>query len=167
MPPRTQISSTQPSPLGFNTLILAIIGAAVLLGIVIGVSFSSVATSDPQNVASRSFIDSATPDPQVCVQYGASAIVTDTRIFVTLNPFKVFVTQPRMQPGCVLRSTDWAILQQRKLVTSQQVSECKNQMNTFAFTGKLENSPQVSCVYQNDAAGNLFITQVNTGTTPP
>ena len=94
-------------------------------------------------------------------QYGASTIVRDARIFVTLNPFKVYVTQPHMQPGCVLRSSDWAVLQQRNLISSGQVNECKNRLNTFAFTGKLENSPQISCVYPNDAAGNLFLTQAN------
>ncbi|WP_442943908.1 DUF3172 domain-containing protein [Nostoc sp.] len=44
----------------------------------------------------------AAPNADICVQYGASAIVTDAHIFVTFNPFKVYVTQPRMQPGCVL-----------------------------------------------------------------
>jgi hypothetical protein len=32
-------------------------------------------------------------------------------------------------------------------------------MNTFGFTGTLENSPQIDCVYQNDAAKNLFLDQ--------
>lgn len=159
---RTQSSSNKSTfNFRFNTLILAIIGAAILLGIVIGVSFSSVATSDPENVANRSFIDSSAPNADICVQYGASAIVTDACLFVTLNPFKVYVTQPRMLPGCVLRSSDWAILQQKNLVTSEQVSDCKKRLNTFAFTGKLENSPDISCVYQNDAAENLFISQAN------
>lgn len=141
----------------FNTLIGAIIGAAILLGIVIGVSISSVANSNPENVASSSYIDSAAPNADICVQYGASAIVTDAHMFVTLNPFKVYVTQPRMQPGCVLRNNDWAVIQQKNLVTSAKLNECKQSLNTFAFTGKLENSPDIYCVYQNDNAGNLFI----------
>ncbi|MBD2519732.1 DUF3172 domain-containing protein [Nostoc sp. FACHB-973] len=148
-------------PFRFNTMIVAIISAAILLGIVIGVSLTSLANSNPENINSSVYIDSVAPDANVCVQYGASAIVTDTRVFLTLNPFKVYVTQPRMQPGCVLRTSDWAILQQKNLVTSQQASNCKNSLNTFAYTGKLENSPQVSCVYQNDAADNLFTLQNN------
>jgi hypothetical protein len=44
-----------------------------------------------------------------------------------------------MQPGCVLRNNDWAVLQQQNLVTSAKVNECKQSLNTFAFTGKLEN----------------------------
>jgi hypothetical protein len=30
---------------------------------------------------------------------GLGAIVTDLRVYVTPNPFNVFVTQPVMQPG--------------------------------------------------------------------
>ncbi|BAY10009.1 DUF3172 domain-containing protein [Calothrix sp. NIES-2098] len=141
----------------FNTLIAAIVGAAIMVGIVIGVSISSVANSNPQNVASSNYIDTAAPNADLCVQYGASAIVTDAHIFVTLNPFKVYVTQPQMQPGCVLRQNDWAVLQQKNLVTSTKMNECKQSLNTFAFTGKLESSPNIYCVYQNDAAGNLFV----------
>ncbi|MBD2681304.1 MULTISPECIES: DUF3172 domain-containing protein [Nostoc] len=152
-------SPHKTQPFRLNTMIIALLSAALLLGIFIGVSLTSVANSNPENIASSVYIDSAAPDANVCVQYGASAIVTDTRIFLTLNPFKVYVTQPRMQPGCVLRTSDWAILQQRNLITSQQTSNCKNSLNTFAYTGKLEDSPQVSCVYPNDAAGNLFASQ--------
>ncbi|MBD2452038.1 DUF3172 domain-containing protein [Nostoc sp. FACHB-152] len=155
-------SPHNPKPFRFNTMIVAIVSAALLLGVFLGVSLTSVANSNPENIASSVYIDSAAPDADICVQYGASAIVTDTRVFLTLNPFKVYVTQPRMQPGCVLRTSDWAILQQRNLLTSQQVSNCKNSLNTFAYTGKLENSPQVSCVYPNDAAGNLFAPQGQT-----
>ncbi|BAY28058.1 DUF3172 domain-containing protein [Calothrix sp. FACHB-156] len=165
MPPNPQLSN-KAKPFRLNTMILAIISAALLLGIVIGVSLTSLANSNPENINSSVYIDSAAPDANVCVQYGASAIVTDTRIYLTLNPFKVYVTQPRMQPGCVLRTSDWAILQQRNLVTSQQISNCKSSLNTFAYTGKLENSPQVACVYQNDAAGNLFASHSAVGTTP-
>ncbi|MEH2188835.1 MAG: DUF3172 domain-containing protein [Nostoc sp.] len=146
----------------FNTLMAAIIGSAILLGIVIGVSISSVANSNPNNVANSTYIDTAAPNADICVQYGASAIVTDAHIFVTFNPFKVYVTQPRMQPGCVLRNNDWAVLQQKNLVTSAKVNECKQSLNTFAFTGKLENSPDIYCVYQNDSAGNLFINKPHT-----
>lgn len=146
-------------PFRLNTMIVAIVSAALLLGVLIGVSLTSVANSNPENVASSVYIDSAAPDADICVQYGASAIVTDTRVFLTLNPFRVYITQPRMQPGCVLRTSDWAVLQQRNLITSQQISNCKSRLNTFAYTGKLENSPQVACVYENDAAGNLFATQ--------
>jgi hypothetical protein len=35
--------------------------------------------------------------------YGYSAMVFDQRVFVSYNPFNVYVTQPEVKPGCVLR----------------------------------------------------------------
>jgi hypothetical protein len=140
----------------FNYTSLAILAGVFVLGIGIGIAFSSTANFSPENVASREVIDRSAPNPELCIQYGASAMVMDARIFVTLNPFNVYISQPKMQPGCVLRTNTWNILEQRKLVTNDQVRDCKNRMNTFGFTGALENTPAISCIYQNDAAGNLF-----------
>lgn len=151
----------------FNWAKIALASAILLVGIGIGVAFSSTATLDPQNVASRDFIDRAAPNPEVCVQYGASAMVMDARLYVTLSPFKVYVSQPKMTPGCVVRSNNWTILEQRKLVNGDQVRECKQKMNTFGFTGSLESSPQINCIYQNDAAQNLFLNQPGGAATPP
>jgi hypothetical protein len=64
-----------------------------------------------------------------------------------------------MRPGCVLRKNNWAILEQQRLISSEQVNQCKNRMNTFGFVGRLDSSPQISCIYQNEAAGNLFLDQ--------
>ena len=91
----------------------------------------------------------------------------ETRFFVTLNPFKVYVAQAAMQPACVLRSSNWAILEQRKLVTSDQVRECRQRMNTFAYIGPLESTPKIDCIYQSDNAKNMFLTTPGSGTTPP
>ena len=139
--------------------LLTIIAVALTIGMVIGIAFSSNATLSPENVASSAYIEGAAPDSRLCAQFGASAMVTDTRVFLTLNPFSVYVTQPRMQPGCVVRNSDWAVLEQKHLVSSPQVRECKSRMNTFGYTGKLENSPQIDCIYQNEAAQNLFLTR--------
>ena len=154
---RRQPQSGKPSFL--NSATLGILTAVFILGIGIGIAFSSTATISPENVASREFIDSAAPNPELCVQYGASAMVMDTRLFVTLNPFNVYVSQPNMRPGCVLRTNNWSLLEQRNLVTSDQVRDCKNRMNTFGFTGDLGSSPAISCIYQNEAAQNFFINQ--------
>lgn len=143
----------------FNLTTIAILAGVFILGIGIGIAFSSTATLDPKNVASREFIDRTAPSPEICVQYGASAMVMDTRLFVSLNPFNVYIAQPSMRPGCVLRSNTWAVLEQRKLVSQDQVRDCKNRLNTFGFTGDLGNSPQIDCVYQNDAAKNYYLTQ--------
>lgn len=153
----------------FNATSLAILGGVFVLGIGIGIAFSSAAnTGQGANVFSREAVDLSAPNPEICVQYGASAIAMDTRLFVTLNPFNVYVAQPTMRPGCVLRSNNWSVLEQRKLVNTDQVRDCKNRLNTFGFTGKLEDSPEIDCVYQNDAAKNLFINQQpGAGVAPP
>jgi Protein of unknown function (DUF3172) len=138
---------------------IALVGGVFILGVGVGIGFSSTASLDRENVASREVIDRSAPNAELCIQYGASAIVTDVRVFVTFNPFNVYVTQPVMAPGCVLRRNNWALLEQQKLVTSEQVNECKNRMNTFGFTGPLEAKPKIDCIYQNEAAGNLFLNQ--------
>jgi hypothetical protein len=68
-----------------------------------------------------------------------------------------------MQPGCVLRRANWAILEQKNLVNSEQVRDCRKRMNTFGFIGALEGKPKIDCVYQNDSAGNLFLNQQGGG----
>lgn len=146
---------------------IAILGSVFVIGIVIGLSLNlSSGSSDIRSVDSSLQIDRAAPNPEVCQQFGASAVVTDMRVFLTLNPFSVYLTQPRMQPGCVLRRTNWTLLEQKKLVNSEQVRDCKRRMNTFGFVGALEGQPKIDCVYQNDAAGNLFINKNGNSTVP-
>ncbi|MGC1393870.1 MAG: DUF3172 domain-containing protein [Coleofasciculaceae cyanobacterium] len=146
-------------PSFFNYTSVAIMAGIFILGIGLGIAFSSTATISPANVVSREVIDRSAPNPELCVQYGASAMVTDMRVYVTLNPFNVYVTQPSMRPGCVLRQNNWSILEQKKLVSSEQVSDCKRRMNTFGYTGDLNSKPDIKCVYQNEAADNLFLNQ--------
>jgi hypothetical protein len=156
--PTTKPSIFQ-SPL-FNITTIAILAGMLVIGIGIGIAISSTATLSPSNVASREFIDLKAPNPELCVQYGASAMVMDARLFVTLNPFNVYVSQPSMRPGCVLRQNNWSILEQKKLVTSEQERECKDRLNTFGFTGNLDGEkPDIRCVYQNDNAQNFYLTQ--------
>ncbi|AUT04119.1 hypothetical protein CLI64_29120 [Nostoc sp. CENA543] len=154
----TSRPSSFPSSM-FNFTTIAILAGVFVLGIGIGIAFSSTTTLTPSNVASREFIDTKAPNPEICVQYGASAMVMDARLFVTLNPFNVYVAQPSMRPGCVIRQNNWAILEQRKLVSSDQVRECKNRLNTFGFTGTLDEKPDIRCIYQNEAGQNFFLSQ--------
>ncbi|WP_417040439.1 DUF3172 domain-containing protein [Cylindrospermopsis raciborskii] len=160
--PRTATSSKPSifqSPI-FNLTTIAILGGVLVLGIGIGIAFSSTTTLAPSNVASREFIDLKAPNPEICVQYGASAMVMDARLFVTLNPFNVYVSQPNIRPGCVIRQNNWAILENKKLVTSDQVRECKNRLNTFGFTGNLDSEkPDIRCIYQNESGQNFFLSQ--------
>lgn len=162
----TPKSSALQSPL-FNISTIAILAGVLVLGIGIGIAFSSTTTLTPANVASREFIDTKAPNPEICVQFGASAMVMDARLFVTLNPFNVYVAQPSMRPGCVLRQNNWAILEQRNLVSSSQVRECRSRLNTFGFTGNLDSeNPDIRCIYQNQAAENFFTSQPGAVTQP-
>lgn len=163
--------ATAKRPAGLGSLLsatsAAVLAGVLVLGIAIGLAFSSVSTSGAGKIVTQSDLDSRAPNPEVCVQFGSSAMVMDMRMFITLNPINFFVSQPIAQPGCVLRSNNWSVLEQRNLVNSQQVRECKQRMNTFGFTGRLESSPKVDCIYQNDAAQNLFLDRGINGTTKP
>ena len=146
---------------------IAILASVFVIGIVIGLSLNLTSASDNLATVDSSLqIDRKAPNPEVCQQFGASAIVTDMRVFLTLNPFSVYLTQPSMKPGCVLRRTNWSILEQQSLVSSDQVKDCKRRMNTFGFIGALEGKPKIDCVYQNDAAGNLFLNKNGGGALP-
>lgn len=149
---------------------LAILAAVFILGIGIGIAFSSTASFTPATVASREVIDRSAPNPELCAQNGASAITMDLRAFVTLSPFNVYVSQPSMQPGCVLRSTNFTILERFKRVDQTQINQCRRRLNTFGYTGDLadkKSTVRVDCIYQNDAAQNLFLDQPGVGAPPP
>ncbi|MEM8604591.1 MAG: DUF3172 domain-containing protein [Cyanobacteria bacterium P01_H01_bin.121] len=159
-------SSRSSGGIQVTTTSIAILAGVFILGIGIGIGFSSATNADPENVASREAIDRSAPNAELCAQFGASSVVMDMRVFLTLNPFNVYVAQPEMQPGCVLRSNNWSLLEQRGLISSQQVRDCKNRMNTFGFVGPLEGSPKIDCIYQNDAAENLFLKKGGDDTPP-
>ncbi len=145
---------------------LAILGGVFILGIALGVTFSSTTNITPENVASIQYIDQKVPNADICQAYGASATVMDTRTFVTFKPFSVFISQPVMQPGCVIRLNNIGILQKRKLVNSEQVRECRQRLNTFGYTGDLEKGPNINCIYQSDSDKNRFLDQSGSGTLP-
>lgn len=159
-PERTPAKSSPASVL--NSATIAILIAVFVVGVFVGTSFSAVSTTSQGTISTRYDIDQKAPSPEICLQYGASAITVDFRAFLTFSPFNAYISQPRMQPGCVIRSSNWGILQNKNLVTSQDANECKNRMNTFGFTGNLdnaENKPKIDCIYQTDAARNLFLDQ--------
>jgi hypothetical protein len=146
----------------FNATALAILAGVFILGIGIGMGFSSVSgvsNNTGTKIVTQSELDSKAPNADICVQFGASAIVTDMRVFVTLNPLNFYVSQASSRPGCILRSTNWSVLEQRGLVKPEQVRDCKQRMNTFGFTGDLNSSPEINCVYQNNTTQNLFLDQ--------
>ncbi|HEY9648302.1 MAG TPA: DUF3172 domain-containing protein [Chroococcidiopsis sp.] len=155
-------------PAILSTVNLFIVGAVFILGIGLGVLFSSSTSSTTGNIATRYDLDKMAPNPEICAQFGASAVAMDMRAFVTLNPIAVYISRPKTEPGCILRSSNWSILQQRNLIDQKAVNECRNRMNTFGFVGDLDaRDPKVDCVYQNDAAENLFLNQSGGSAPPP
>ncbi len=136
---------------------IALIGAVFIIGLVVGTVISSTTSTNSASIDSSIEVDRQAPNPGLCQEFGSSAMVTNMRVFVTLRPFNVFVTQPSVEPGCVLRQSNMAVLQQKKLINSEEMNQCKRRMNTFGFTGPLEGKPEIDCIYKNDAAGNLFL----------
>ena len=109
-PPR----STPPNPPGgggvrLNTGSLAVLAGVLVVGVGIGSAVTSTTQGGQGNIASQQQLDMAVPDPEFCRQWGASAFVIDVEMYTTLNPSTSFVTQPALQPGCVIRRENWTV----------------------------------------------------------
>ncbi|MEB3276010.1 MAG: DUF3172 domain-containing protein [Cyanobacteriota bacterium] len=146
-------------PLPFNVGTIAILAGVLVVGIGIGTGISSTTQGDQGNIASSQQLDMAVPDPEFCRQWGASAFVMDIELYTTMNPSSSFVTQPALKPGCVIRRENWSVLQKEGAVTAEQMRQCKQRMNTFAYIGSIKDKPIVRCVYQTDTSQNKFITK--------
>ena len=138
---------------------LAILAGVLVVGIGIGTGLSSTTQGDQGNIASSQQLDMAVPDPEFCRQWGASAFVMDIELYTTMNPSSSFVTQPALKPGCVIRRENWSVLQKEGAVTNEQMRQCKQRMNTFAYIGSVKDKPIVRCVYQTDISENKFLTK--------
>ncbi|KAF8062934.1 hypothetical protein HT031_003773 [Scenedesmus sp. PABB004] len=156
---------------GLSGYTKALIAAAFVTGLGAGVYFDAEINLSPNQVASTEIIDRRTPNAEVCMAYGYSAMVFDQRVFVTYNPFNLYVTQPEVKPGCILRRSNFNVLEREKLVTDKQVESCKKRMNTFGFVGDLAADPEVSCVYHSEEAENQYLLNpekaLNLGEGPP
>ena len=89
----------------------------------------------------------------------------DQRVFVSFNPFNVYVAQADVKPACVLRQANVVpVLQDRGLINKKEVKQCKDNMsNTWAFVGDLNDYPQLSCVYKSEDAQNEFLSNPKYG----
>ena len=145
--------------MNLNTATIAVLAGVLIVGIGIGSAVTSTTQGDQGNIASSQQLDMAVPDPEFCRQWGASAFVMDIEMYTTLNPSSSFVTQPTLQPGCVIRRENWAVLRKEGAITSAQERECKQRMNTFAYIGSVRDKPVVRCVYQTDISQNKFLTK--------
>jgi len=145
--------------LRMNSATIAVLAGVLIIGIGIGSAVTSTTQGDQGNIASAQQLDMAVPDPEFCQQWGASAFVMDIEMYTTLNPSSSFVTQPTLQPGCVIRRENWAVLRKEGAITSAQERDCKQRMNTFAYIGSVRDKPVVRCVYQTDISQNKFLTR--------
>ncbi len=142
-----------------NSGSIAVLAGVLVVGVGIGSAITSTTQGGQGNIASQQQLDMAVPDPEFCRQWGASAFVIDVEMYTTLNPSTSFVTQPALQPGCVIRRENWTVLQKQGAITNEDVRECKQRMNTFAYIGSIRDKPIVRCVYQTDVNENKFITK--------
>ncbi|GAQ85906.1 hypothetical protein KFL_002600140 [Klebsormidium nitens] len=155
--PRVRQIATQDNWILKSPYTRYLLGGMFILGIAAGIALDSVINLEPNNVASREVIDRQTPNPDICLANGMSALVLDQRLFVSFNPFNVYVSQAEVKPGCVLRQSNWQVLESRGLVTRGEVQDCKKNMNTFGFVGDLRKSPEVNCIYHSETAENQFL----------
>ena len=146
-------------PFQFNVATIAVLAGVLVVGIGIGTSLSSNTQGDQGNIASSQQLDMAVADPEFCKQWGASAFVMDVQVYTTMNPSSSFVTQPSLKPGCVIRRENWSVLQKEGAISADQMRQCKQRMNTFAYIGSVKDKPEVRCVYQTDTRENKFITK--------
>jgi hypothetical protein len=142
----------------------ALIAGVFVLGVGMGVTIDSAINTNPRDLASRDAVDQAAPNRNLCATMGASAMAFDQRVFVSFNPFDVYVAQADVKPACVLRASNVVpILKERHLINDEEVRSCKQNMNTWAFVGDLNDTPQLSCVYKSADAQNEFLSNPKLG----
>ena len=114
--------------INLSTGTIAILAGVLILGVGIGSAITSTTDGGQGNIASQQQLDMAVPDPEFCRQWGASAFVIDVEMYTTLNPSTSFVTQPALQPGCVIRRENWTVLQKQGAISNEDVRDCKQRM---------------------------------------
>ena len=138
-----RLPASSEQKINFSTGTIAVLAGVLILGVGIGSAITSTTDGGQGNIASQQQLDMAVPDPEFCRQWGASAFVIDVEMYTTLNPSTSFVTQPALQPGCVIRRENWTVLQKQGAISNEDVRECKQRMNTFAY---------ICLLYTSDAA---------------
>nr|WDB00662.1 DUF3172-containing protein [Cavernulicola chilensis] len=131
--------------------------SSFISGFAAGSIWDSNTSVNTNNFVSSTTLDTKAPTKDICLTYGSSAIVLDNRNYITLNPFRVYISQTKVRPACVLKDNNWVILEQRYLINNEQVKLCKNKMNTFGYIGELNQSPEIDCIYESNTALNTFL----------
>jgi len=156
----SRLPASSEQKINFSTGTIAVLAGVLILGVGIGSAITSTTDGGQGNIASQQQLEMPVPDPEICRQWGASAFVIDVEMYTTLNPSTSFVTQPALQPGCVIRRENWTDLQKQGAISNEDVRECKQRMNTFAYIGSIRDKPIVKCVYQTDVNENKFIIKI-------
>ena len=100
----------------------ALLAGVFTLGVGLGVTVDSQVNTNPKDLASRDAIDNAAPNPTLCAKLGASAMAFDQRVFVSFNPFNVYVSQADVKPACVLRESNVVpVLRAKGLINDDEV----------------------------------------------
>lgn len=100
----------------------SLLAGVFILGVGLGVTVDSQVNTNPKDLASRDAIDQAAPNKNLCAQYGAAAMAFDQRVFVSFNPFNVYVSQADVKPACVLREANVVpTLKSRGLINDDEV----------------------------------------------
>jgi hypothetical protein len=143
----------------------SLLAGIFVLGVGLGVTVDSQINTNPKDLASRDAIDQAAPNRELCATMGASAMAFDQRVFVSFNPFNVYVAQADVKPACVLTQSNIVpiLRDDKKLLNDAEVRGCKANMNTWAFIGNLNDTPQLSCVYKSADAQNEFLSNPKLG----
>lgn len=100
----------------------SLLAGIFILGVGLGVTVDSQVNTNPKDLASRDAIDNAAPNPTLCAKLGASAMAFDQRVFVSFNPFNVYVSQADVKPACVLLEANVVpILRAKNLINDDEV----------------------------------------------
>jgi hypothetical protein len=166
---RRRYSSTINSPsssTGSNnaSVKLAIAGAIFAVGIGVGIALSTLNPTPRTVDAIR--LDNLAPSRDFCNNYGSSAMVMNSRVYITLNPFNVYISQAEPVPGCVVLPNNWNLLLQKGAIKEQDIRLCKDRMNTFGFTGNLDKNPVVDCIYESKDATEKFTAPISPSPSP-
>lgn len=89
----------------------------------VGVTIDSAINTNPKDLASRDAIDRNAPNPKVCAKFGSSAMVLDQRVFITFNPFNVYVTQGKCCSAFLLRQFSNSFLFCNTLISEMSENE--------------------------------------------
>lgn len=89
---------------------------------------------------------SASSHDLFCQQFGAEAVITTNKVFVTTLPASTFAVNPEIQRGCVIRRRHWGELRSKLLITPDQERNCSKTSNTFAYTRDSNGEKSIYCV---------------------